>query len=282
MRPNVLKQLFAQKTGAIGGWCSIGSPYSAEVLGHCGFDAVVVDLQHGMIFIDQAYAMLQALSSTPSMPMVRVSENQFFEINKLLDAGAYGVICPMVDDAADAKRFVSACRYPPQGTRSFGPVRGLLYGGADYFAGANDTILKLGMIETPRGLANVDAIADVDGLDGLFVGPADLSLALGVAPMPDWRKGPLPGALDTILDSARRHGKMAGIYCTSLAFAQDMKTLGFDYVNLSNDAAILRGTAQEWVGAMKRAGSAGPGPGDPGAGRSDPGHAGSAGPASVY
>src|SRR5690606_28647076 len=147
------------------------------------------------------------------------------------------VICPMVDDVDAARRFVSACRYPPAGTRSYGPTRGFLYGGLDYFGGANDTILALGMIETPQGLRNVDDIAAVDGLDGLFIGPADLSLALGVSPVPDWRAGPLAEAIDRILASARRHRKIAGIYCTSLPFARDMKDKGFDYINLSNDAA---------------------------------------------
>jgi 4-hydroxy-2-oxoheptanedioate aldolase len=222
-------------------------------MGHGGYDTVVVDLQHGMIYLEQAMAMLVALSSTPTMPMARVSENHFFEMNKLLDAGAYGVICPMIDDVAAAQRFVSACRYPPLGGRSYGPARGFLYGGPDYFAGANETILTLGMIETPQGLRNVDAIAAVAGLDGLFIGPADLSLALGVSPVPQWRSGPLAEAIDTILASARRHGKIAGIYCTSLAFAQDMKNKGFDYINLSNDVAYLRTASQEWVAALKGA-----------------------------
>jgi 4-hydroxy-2-oxoheptanedioate aldolase len=109
------------------------------------------------------------------------------------------------------------------------------------------------MIETPRGLEEVDRIAAVAGLDGLFIGPADLSLALGVSPVPDWRSDPLRGAIDEILAAARRHGKMAGIYCTTLAFAQDMKRKGFDYINLSNDAMHIRNTSQEWVASMRDA-----------------------------
>ena len=255
MRPNILKQKFRNKEVALGGWCSVGSAYSAEVMGHGGYDTVVVDLQHGMLYIEQAMAMLAALSSTPAMPMVRVSGNQFFEVNKLLDAGAYGVICPMIDSVNDARRFVDACRYLPQGTRSYGPTRGFLYGGADYFSGANDEILTLGMIETPRGLSNVDEIAAVEGLDGLFIGPADLSLALGLAPGVDWRSGPFADAIDLILASARRHGKMTGIYCPSVAFALDMRQKGFDYLNLGNDAAYLRAASQEWVAALKGAGT---------------------------
>lgn len=251
MRRNALKDLFEKKQTALGGWCAIGNAYSAEVLGHCGYDTIVVDLQHGLIFLDQAMAMLAAISATPAMPMARVSENHFFEINKLLDAGAYGLICPMIDDVEDARRFVSACRYPPAGTRSYGPARGFLYGGMDYYSGANREILTLGMIETPRGLAEVERIAAVEGLDGLFIGPADLSLALGVSPVPDWRAEPLRGAIDRILAAARSHGKMAGIYCTTLTFAQDMKRLGFDYINLGNDAMHIRNASQEWVASMR-------------------------------
>ncbi|MGE0313135.1 MAG: HpcH/HpaI aldolase/citrate lyase family protein [Lautropia sp.] len=251
MRPNAIKELFKQKKTAWSGWASIGNPYSAEVLGHSGVDAVVVDLQHGMIYLDQAFAMLAAISATPAMPMVRVSENQFFEANKLLDAGAYGVICPMIDDADAARRFVGACRYPPMGTRSFGPTRGLLYGGPDYFTHANDTILTLGMIETPLGLKNLDEIAAVPGLDGLFIGPSDLSIALGVAPSPDWTNGPLSEAIDRILAAARRHGKIAGIFCVSVEFAEAMRDKGFDYINLSNDAAFIRASGAAWLGRLR-------------------------------
>lgn len=251
MRPNAVKQLFRQRKPALTAWCSVGNPYSAETLGHAGFDAIVVDLQHGMIFLEQAMPMLAAISSTPAMPLVRISENQFFEANKMLDAGAYGIICPMIDDVAAAERFVAACRYPPAGRRSFGPTRGLLYGGADYFEHANDEILTLGMIETPQGMANLDAIAAVPGLDGLFVGPSDLSLALGLPPAPNWSSGPLATAIDQILAAARKHGKMAGIFCGSIEFAAAMKDKGFDLINISNDAMMLRATGAGFVKALR-------------------------------
>ena len=251
MRPNAVKQLFRQRKPALTAWCSVGNPYSAETLGHAGFDAVVVDLQHGMIFLEQAMPMLAAISSTPAMPLVRISENQFFEANKMLDAGAYGIICPMIDDVASAERFVSACRYPPRGRRSFGPTRGLLYGGPDYFDHANEEILTLGMIETPQGIANLDAIAAVEGLDGLFVGPSDLSLALGLPPAPNWTSGPLIGAIDQILAAARKHGKMAGIFCGSIEFAAAMKDKGFDLINISNDAMMLRTTGAGFVKTLR-------------------------------
>ncbi len=253
MRPNRVRELVAGKQCALGGWMAFNSPYAAELMGHCGFDTVVVDLQHGPLYLDAAVPMLQALSATSAMPMARCSGNNFFEINKLLDAGAYGIICPMIDTADDARRLVSACRYPPQGTRSFGPTRGELYGGKDYFQHANGTILVWAMIETPLGMKNLDEICAVDGLDGVFVGPSDLSLALGVSPLPRWTQPPLSDALARILAAARAAGKMTGCFCGSERMAIDMKKLGFDYLSIGMDAALLRAAAEERINAVRNA-----------------------------
>jgi 4-hydroxy-2-oxoheptanedioate aldolase len=256
MRKNAVKALMASGRTALVGWSSIGNGYAAELMGHAGFDAVVVDMQHGQVYLDQAIPMLQALSSTPATPLARVSQNNFFEINKILDSGAYGVIVPMIDTADDAARVVDAVRYPPMGRRSYGPARGLLYGGADYHAHADDEMLAFAMIETPRGLADVDAIAAVPGIDGLFVGPADLSLALGVPPSPKWRDEPLRGAIARILASARAHGKFAGIFCTGPEMGIEMRELGFDMVVPANDATLLRGAAQSWCDRIRGGSSA--------------------------
>jgi len=247
MRPNRLRELFAQKKPAVVAWMSFASSYAAEVIGHSGVDAVTLDLQHGPIYLDAALPMLQAISATPAMPMVRCSGNNFAEIGKLLDAGAYSVICPLIEDAEDARRFVAACRYPPHGTRSHGPTRGLLYGGPDYWFKANETIVTWGMIETPQSLKNLDAICSVEGLDGVFVGPADLSISLGSVPPVKWREAPLAPALERILTSARAAGKMTGIFCTSAEMAADMRRAGFDMLVLANYAAILRGAMMQWA-----------------------------------
>lgn len=251
MRPHRLRERFAARQTAVGGWLSFNSPYAAEVMGHAGFDTVVVDLQHGPLYLDAAVPMLQALSSTPATPMARCSQNDFGEINKLLDSGAYGIICPMIDSAEDARRFVDACRYPPMGRRSFGPTRGMLYGGPDYFTHANDTILTYAMIETPDGLKNLEAICAVPGLDGIFVGPSDLSLALGVPPAPKWKQPPLSDALARILSVTRAAGRMAGIFCASNEFAVDAKQLGFDFIVQANDAVLLKAAAERAVAALR-------------------------------
>ncbi|MEZ5658556.1 MAG: aldolase/citrate lyase family protein [Burkholderiaceae bacterium] len=251
MRENKLRQMTAAGETAIGGWIAIGHPYSAEMLGHAGYDTVTVDLQHGPLYIDQAVGALIALSATPAMPMARVSGNNVFEINKLLDAGAYALICPMIDNAEEAARFVSACRYPPKGTRSFGPTRGLLYGGADYFKHANDTIVTYGMIETPSALENLDAIAAVEGLDGLFIGPADLSLAIGASLPPRFDADPLKSTMRRIHDAARSHGKMIGAFCTSVEMAAALKNEGYDYVVMGVDAMLVRSGGEAIVRALR-------------------------------
>ena len=158
MRKNSLKQKMLAGEGTTNGWCAFGSSYSAEILGHAGFDSVTVDMQHGMFDFNAVLPMLQALSATPAVPIVRVPWNDTAIIMHALDAGAYGIICPMVNNRADAERLVAACRYAPVGMRSYGPARGLLYGGPDYFDHANDEILVLAMIETLEGMKNLDEI----------------------------------------------------------------------------------------------------------------------------
>ena len=244
MRRNAVKATMASGGTALVGWAGIGNAYAAELLGHAGFDGVVADLQHGQLFLDAAVGVLQALSATPAVPMARTTSNDFAEINKVLDSGAYGVIVPMIDTADDARRVVEAVRYPPRGRRSFGPARGLLYGGDDYAAHADDEILAFAMIETPQALEHLDEIAAVPGLDGLFVGPADLSLALGVPPVPRWRDEPLAGAIARIHRAARANGKFAGIFCTGVDMAIDMRAAGWDMLVPGNDAALLRGAAR--------------------------------------
>ena len=252
MRANKLHAMFAAKQTATSGWMSFSSTYAAEVLGHSGFDAVVIDLQHGPFYLDAAIPLMQAISATPAVPLARCSGNDFAEINKLLDGGAYGIICPMIETVEDAKRFVSACRYPPQGTRSFGPTRGLLYGGADYFQHANKEILTWGMIETPQAMQNLDAICAVEGLDGVLVGPSDLSLALGAPPLPNHTVEPLKGAIQRIYDAARKAGKYTAIFCVQPEFAVDMKKMGFDLVAPGNDAGQLRARASTLSDMIKK------------------------------
>ena len=221
-------------------WLSIGSSYAAEVIAHQGFDAVTVDCQHGMMDFGTAVAMLQAISSTRAVPFVRPSENDAAEIMRLLDAGAYGIICPMVSNRADAQRLVQCCRYPPAGTRSFGPARGLLYGGPDYLEHANEEILVLAMIETAEGLENVDEIVATPGIDGVYIGPNDLALGLGRTPMAESEDVLVVEAIARIRKAASSRGLIAGIFCSGARAAAARVAEGFHLVTPGNDAGALR------------------------------------------
>lgn len=243
MRPNTVKQRLLKGESIINGWIGMASTLSAEIIGMSGFDSVTVDLQHGMLGFDASLPILQTLSGTPAIPMVRVPVNDGAQIMRALDAGAYGIICPMISTPEQAKRFVSACRYPPNGDRSFGPSRGLLYGGTDYYHHADETILTLAMIETQQGLDNLDEILAVEGLDGIFVGPNDLCLALGEPPSSEPGAPVVVQAIAHILARAQVHGKIPGIFCSSGQAAAMRIAQGFRFVVPGNDATILKQAA---------------------------------------
>lgn len=240
MRPNKLRDIWKSGRRANNIWLSIGNGYSAETIAHQGWDSATVDLQHAPTDFRDALAMLSAISTTPCVPLVRVPWNAPDAVMRVLDAGAYGVICPMIDTAEDARTFVSAARYAPQGSRSAGPNRARLYGGDDYIARANDTVLTIAQIETKTALDNVDAIARTPGLDMLFIGPSDLGLSLGTT---DGHANPTDkatqAAIDKILAAAHAAGITAGIFGTAAEFAKAMFAKGFDLVTVTTDATLL-------------------------------------------
>jgi 4-hydroxy-2-oxoheptanedioate aldolase len=239
MRANRLREIWAAGKPAIGGWCNMPGGFSAELMASQGWDAVTIDTQHGVIGYADMLAMLQAISTTPAVPLVRVSWNQPGEIMRALDAGAYGIICPMVNDAAECAAFVQACRYPPAGYRSSGPTRAIVYGGPDYLAKADGEILALAMVETAQGLANVEAIVATPGLDGVYIGPSDLSLSLGGPPGQDQDAPALMAAFDTILAACKAAGVRAGVHTASVAYSQKMIARGFDLVSVGSDVRYL-------------------------------------------
>ena len=245
MRANNLRDLWAAGKPAINGWCSLPGGFSAELMATMGWDAVTLDTQHGLIGYAEMLAMLQAISTTSVTPLVRVSWNQPGEIMRALDAGAYGIICPMINDAAECAAFVQACRYPPDGFRSSGPTRAAVYGGADYHAKANGQILTLAMIETAQGLANVEAIVATPGLDGVYIGPSDLSLAMGGPPGQDSTAPGLLAAFDKILAACKAAGVRIGVHTNSPGYSQTMLDRGFDLVTVGSDTRYLSSGRRE-------------------------------------
>lgn len=232
---------------------SIGSSYLAEIVAHGGYDAVTVDCQHGMMGWDAAFAMLQAISTTEAVPLVRPADNVPGEIMRWLDAGAYGIICPMISNVRQAEALVAACRYPPVGSRSHGPSRGLLYGGADYPMHANQEILVLAMIETREGLDNVAEIVATPGLDGIYLGPNDLALALGQRPVSESDDPVICDAVERIRSEAQSAGKIAGIFCSGGPGAARRIDEGFDLVTPGNDAMLIKGAIAASLAQARRA-----------------------------
>ena len=165
MRLNKIKQIMKKGKPVINGWCAIPSTVSVEAMAHQGWDSLTIDMQHGLINYTDALPMMQTISTTDVTPLARVNWNEPGQIMKILDAGCYGVICPMVSNRNEAENFVKACLYPPLGYRSFGPVRGLIYGGSDYAEHANNELLKFAMIETKESLEKLDEIMSTPGLD---------------------------------------------------------------------------------------------------------------------
>jgi 4-hydroxy-2-oxoheptanedioate aldolase len=239
MRPNRLREIWTSGKAAANCWLTLPGGLAAEMLAHQGWDALTVDLQHGHSDFNAMCAMFTAISTTPTVPLVRVAWNEPGDIMRALDAGAYGVICPNIESVEDAKRFVGAAHYAPMGFRSVGPKRGLLYGGADYIQNANQTVLTIGQIESVAGLENVDAIAAVPGLDMLYVGPADLAISMGLAPRQNSDDPVLMAAVDRILAAARRAGLRTGMHGTTADYALQMIAKGFDLVTVTSDEALL-------------------------------------------
>lgn len=258
MRENTFRDRLNTGDRLVNGWLSTGDPLLAETMAHAGFDALTLDMQHGVSDLGDALRAFQAISSTSTVPMVRVPWNDPATIMKVLDLGAYGVICPMIEGRADAEAFVRSCRYPPDGNRSFGPVRGLLYGGSDYATRANETVLAIAMIETRSALDQIDDILTVPGLDAVFVGPADLSQALGEPAGTDWADGPVPTALDTILERCATHGVPAGIFTKSPAYARSMHNRGFSFVTVGSDLGYVAAGAREALEQVHRHGGSTP------------------------
>ncbi len=251
MRPNALRALWQSGGAAVNGWLAIANSFSAETMAHQGWDSLTIDLQHGVVDYQTMVTMLQAISTTATVPIVRVPWLEPGILMKTLDAGAYGVICPMVNSREDAQKLVAYTHYAPRGTRSFGPVRALLYGGADYPQHANDTIVTFAMIETAAALENLDEILSVEGLDAIYIGPSDLSLALGCTPTFDDLDPRAAEAVEHILARAKAHGVVAGIHNGTTEAALKRIAKGFQFVTVGSDARLMAAGAQGVMSRMR-------------------------------
>src|SRR5215212_7783265 len=251
MRENRLKSIWREGGTVVNGWLHVPSSFSAEVMAHAGWDSLTIDMQHGPVDYESLIPMLQAISTTDTVPVVRVLWNDPGLIMRVLDAGCYAVICPMINTREEAEAFVGACRYPPEGSRSSGPYRATLYGGQDYAEHANETVVTMAMIETREALDNLEEIVGVQGLDAVFVGPSDLGQNLGYGPGTDREEPEVLEAIESILAAAREHGLTAGIFTGTPEYASRMVEKGFRFVTISSDARLMAAAAAEAITALE-------------------------------
>lgn len=236
-------------------WCTLASPLVAETVAREGFAAVVLDVQHGLWDTAALIAGVSALHHAGSAPVVRVPLDDFSFVSRALDFGVEAIIAPMVNSAADARRFVSVAKFPPLGERSWGPQRAMTLQGCtsavDYLREANEQTMTIAMIETPTALNDVDDIAAIDGIDALFVGPYDLSTALSAGRAQDVAAPEVERAIDKICLAASKAGKIPGIYCRGAARALAMSRRGFKFIAIGSDLAIMRDGAAGILTALR-------------------------------
>lgn len=249
MRPNRVKQRWREGQPSVGTWLSLGNPLAAELLAHAGFDWLVVDLEHNAIDLADLQAIFQAIATTDTVPMVRVPGNDPFLIKRVLDVGAYGVVVPNVKSVAEAEQAVGAGRYPPQGFRGVGTLRGRLYGGPDYLERANEEIAVIVMIEHIDAVRRAEEILGVAGVDAVLIGPNDLAASMGLPlgldnPHPEHR-----AAVAAVLAAGRKLGVPVGIHCGSVDALNERIAEGFLWLALSSDAGFLMEAA---LGAFRK------------------------------
>ena len=248
-----LKERLAEKPYVLNGYCAMPSAFAAEVYARAGWDAVTIDMQHGAIGYDVALTILQALAAVDVVPLVRVPWLEPGIIMKLLDAGALGITCPMVSTAAQAEQLVRYAKYPPRGERSAGPLRASMIYGSDYISKANERINLFAMIETAEAIENVDEITATDGIDGIYIGPADLSLSLGAGQRGEVLSPVVEAAIDRILNSCARRNLIVGMIASNAEQAAALIKRGVRFVTLSNDARALQAQAKAWVEGVRKA-----------------------------
>jgi len=237
------------------GWCSLPSPIVSEPLAREGFPAVVLEAQHGLWDVGQLLTGIAAVRQGGGAPIVRVPIGDFALVSRVLDFGAEGIIAPMINTAADARAFAASAKYPPIGERSWGPHRVTALAGLPdqsvYLREANDNIVTLAMIETRTALENLEAIVDTPGIDGLFLGPSDLSIALSVGKSLDPQSKEVDREIDRMVAAAQRAGKIPGVFCHSADRAVALTKRGVRFLAVMSDLAMLRAGIAGAINVLK-------------------------------
>lgn len=255
MYKNKVKQLWSEGKPALNGWCSIGNPFTAEIMAAQGYDSITIDWQHGALDYSDVLPMLQTMRASGATLMARVPWLDPAAIMKALDAGAMGIICPMINNRAESEEFVSYMRYPPHGQRSFGPTRANI-AIPGYGTAMDDQVLALAMIETKEGVANLQEIAATPGLDGIYIGPADLTLgtqAGRLAPGFDREEPEMIELIKRIAQACKENGIHACLHCGTPEYAARAIGWGFELTTVSGDSRLLAAAAAESVATFRKA-----------------------------
>jgi len=250
MQKNI-KKLLEKNEAIINGWLSIPNSFTAEAMSKMGWDTLTIDLQHGQNDYINSISMLQSISNGNALPMVRVPWNEPGIIMKMLDLGVLGIIAPMINSKEECEKFISYCRYPPLGQRSFGPMRAQLNYGKDYYNLANESITTFAMIETQEAVNNLDEILSVKELDGVYIGPADMSISYGLKPQFDVKDKKIYENIKLIAKKAKEYNKIAGIHNGTTSYAKEMLNLGYKFLTISSDYRAMTTYAQGLIKEMK-------------------------------
>jgi len=254
MRINKVKELWRSKKAPAVAWLTTPDTYIGEAMANAGFDAMVLDMQHGMtIGPDRAGIWFQAVSAN-TVPFVRVPWNEPVFIQWVLDAGAYGVIVPLVNNREEAAKAGGACRYPPKGYRSLGPNRVRFYAGADYSQKANDEVVCLVMIEDIKTIDHLEELTRASGIDGFYIGPTDLALSMGIDPNVFRQSAEHGKACQRVLDVARSSGLVAGIHCWSAEEAAQRTKQGFMFCPAVSDIGAVTASARAALKTVRDSG----------------------------
>jgi 4-hydroxy-2-oxoheptanedioate aldolase len=236
-------------------WCMMASPLVAETIAREGFAAVALDQQHGLFDIATTQQGIAAVRATGAGAIARIPVGDFAGASRLLDFGADAVVAPMINTVADARAFAGAMKYPPLGERSWGPARAMTLAGASdpaaYLREANTATLALAMIETRTALDNLDAILATPGIDGVFIGPSDLSITLSNGQSLDFTTPEVERVTDLVFAAARKAGKIPGAYCLDAVRAKALAARGARFVAIGSDLGFLRAGASEQLKGLK-------------------------------
>lgn len=248
---SMLRERWAEGRPVFGLWAAMACPFAAELMSLGRVDYVCVDQQHGVVDYTDLVPMVSAIDARGAVPLTRVPANQDWLIGKSLDGGVQGVVVPLVSNGEEAEAAVAACRYPPRGVRSFGPIRSAVSMGARDTATLGDSLLCFVMVETREALEKIDQIASTPGLDGIYIGPADLALGLGIAPDLDKQDPEHVAAVEHILVACKRNGIAAGIQCGSGRSAHQYAEDGFDLITFGKDSALLQSAVSRELAATR-------------------------------